>query len=340
MSMLKRILWIVCLIPSLCIGQSVPRADFTIHINKTSEAITLDGKLEEVVWETAEKAQNFWEKSPIVQPNVDVKTEVQLTYDNEFIYIGITCFDSTNHIVQSLKRDVDYFDSDAIGVLIDPVDQQTNGFMFGVNTLGVQMEALITTGTGNVMNTGWDNKWTAEAHQLEDRWTVEMAIPFKTLRYEPNKTVWGINFIRNDIKNNRYHTWREVPQQFRGIDLGYTGQLIWDKPPPLAKGNIAIIPYVSASYINDPEETSPQKGRVDGGVDAKIAVSSSLNLDLTVNPDFSTIDVDQAVTNLTRFSISLPERRTFFLENSDIFSNFGVRSIPVSYTHLTLPTKA
>ena len=124
----------ICLIPSLCIGQSVPRADFTIHINKTSEAITLDGKLEEVVWETAEKAQNFWEKSPIVQPNVDVKTEVQLTYDNEFIYIGITCFDSTNHIVQSLKRDVDYFDSDAIGVLIDPVDQQTNGFMFGVNT--------------------------------------------------------------------------------------------------------------------------------------------------------------------------------------------------------------
>jgi len=159
---------------------------------------------------------------------------------------------------------------------------------------------------------------------IDDRWTVEMAIPFKTLRYETGRSIWGINFLRNDKKNNRQDAWAQVPRQFWFIDLGYTGQLQWDASPKKANGNISLIPYVNTNLFKDFEENTPTDYNLDVGVDAKIALTSSLNLDLTVNPDFSQVEVDQQVTNLTRFSIFLPERRTFFLENSDIFSNFGI----------------
>jgi len=151
-----------------------------------------------------------------------------------------------------------------------------------------------------------------------------MAIPFKTLRYETDRTTWGINFFRNDKKNNRQDVWAEIPRQFWFIDLGYTGRLEWDVAPKKVNGNISVIPYVNTNTFKDFSAETKAANGFDVGLDAKIALSSSLNLDLTVNPDFSQVEVDQQVTNLTRFSIFLPERRTFFIENSDIFANFGI----------------
>src|SRR5436190_1748408 len=121
---------------------------------------------------------------------------------------------------------------------------KTNGFFFVVNAYNVQSDDILTanSGTDNGMNFSWDNKWLSATRIYPDRWTAEIAIPFKTLRYTPGKTVWGINFLRIDIQSNEYSTWSKVPRNFRSYDLGYTGLLSWDAPPPRAGSNIAIIP--------------------------------------------------------------------------------------------------
>ena len=300
--------------------------DYQLNIQRTTEKILIDGDLSESVWQTADVADKFWKKWPTDKERARMQTEVRVTYDEQFIYIGATCFDSTNHVIQTLKRDVRYWSSDGLAVVLDPVNKKTYGFIFGISPMGVQMEGLL--GGFDDIRTEWDNKWFGEVKRYEDRWTIEMAIPFKTLRYEEGNTSWGINFIRNDLKNNEYHTWTAVPRQFDGVDLGYTGALNWDQAPAKTKGNVAIIPFVTGSSVSDFEEGD---GKMDfdgsAGLDAKVAVSSSLNLDITLNPDFSQIEVDRQVTNLTRFDIFFPERRTFFLENSDLFSSFGIPPI-------------
>ena len=207
-------------------------------------------------------------------------------------------------------------------VLFDPVEQQANGVLFGVNTEGVQSEGLLA---GDDPDWAWDNKWFSAVRKSADRWTVEMAIPFKSLRYDPKKTTWSVNFIRNAVENgSQYYTWTKVPQQFDGISLAFMGTLVWDAPPPLEKSNVALTPYIGGGVSKDFIDKTPIEGVTSAGLDAKVALTSSLNLDATVNPDFSQIEVDQQVTNLSRFNVIFPERRTFFLENSDILTQFGI----------------
>ncbi|MEM6349112.1 MAG: DUF5916 domain-containing protein, partial [Bacteroidota bacterium] len=210
-------------------------------------------------------------------------------------------------------------------VVIDPVGRKTNGFFFGVNALGAQSEGLIgATMSDGDFNFDWDNRWYSAVKNYDDHWVVEIAIPFKTLRYEAGTKRWGLNFIRNDIKRNRYSTWSYVPLNFMGVDMGYLGDLFWDKAPPVAKGNVSIIPYVTGGLSKDYEEGTDISTTYNAGFDAKVALSPALNLDLTVNPDFSQVDVDEQLTNLDRFNLFFPEKRNFFLENSDLFTSFGI----------------
>lgn len=312
-------------------GNEDRQQEYQLQINRTSEKIKLDGQLNEAVWQNANEATDFWYSFPIDDKHAELSTKIKVTYDDNFIYIAATMHDPNGAIIQTLKRDVNFWSGDNIVVVLDPVNQKSNGFMFGVNPYGVQMEGLLTGNTGargsrpgsGAMNERWDNKWYSKAKISADSWTAEMAIPFKSLRYDETKTTWGINFIRTEASDNSFHVWSHVPVQFRSVDLNYTGALVWDKAPKKAKGNVAIIPYVSGSSFKDFEEGTPKDNNLNAGLDAKVAITSSLNLDVTVNPDFSQVEVDEQVTNLTRFNIRLPEKRLFFLENTDIFADFG-----------------
>ncbi len=307
---------------SLSAQNSTNKTDFQIHIKKTTAVMKVDGDLSESAWTDAEKVRKFQVHYPQNGDSTKLATEAQLTYDDHFIYVAFTGFDDGKYVIQSLKRDVDFWSSDAMEVMFDPVEQQVNGVLFGVNTEGVQSEGLLA---GEDPDWAWDNKWFSAVRKSADRWTVEMAIPFKSLRYDPKKTTWSINFARNAIENGgQYYTWTKVPQQFDGISLAFMGTLVWDAPPPLEKSNVALIPYVGGGVSKNFLDKEPIEGVKSAGLDAKVALTSSLNFDATVNPDFSQIEVDQQVTNLTRFNIIFPERRTFFLENSDILTQFGI----------------
>ncbi len=307
--------------------------NYTYNIFKTSEKIVVDGKLNEPVWSETAKVGEFWYSFPVDDRMVEkeFQTEVKLTYDERFIYVGAICHGPGPLVIPSLKRDNNQFwGGDVFSVVFDAVNERTNGVGFGVNPAGVQHDTQFgaNTGTrggnsGSGFNTAWDNKWTANSVQYPDFWVTEIAIPFKSIRYG-DKTVWGMNFVRGVSKTNSWHTWAPVPVQLTGVDLGFTGALIWDEKPPKAKGNISVIPYALGSGFKDYEEKEALDYNPEIGMDAKIALNSNLTLDLTLNPDFSQVDVDEQVTNLTTVNIRFPERRLFFIENTDIFSEFAI----------------
>ncbi len=288
----------------------------------------MDGKDDDEAWKTAQEIEAFQNHWPLDTGQADAITKVKLTYDDNFIYVLGIIQDDGTRIVQSLRRDNEdaHWNSDNFTFVVDPINNKQNGFLFGVNAAGAQIEGQINV-NGRQTNTdpNWDNKWYSQVRQYLDHWIVEMAIPFKTLRYNTNTSEWGMNFIRGDLKNNVYSTWTQFPLNYGGTDLNFMGTLKWDQNPKKANGKVVLIPYLAGGTNRDFEDEGQDTYNqdFDAGIDAKVAITGSLNLDLTINPDFSNVDVDQQVTNLTRFSIFFPERRNFFLENGDIFSNFG-----------------
>ena len=306
---------------------------FQAMVNKAIDPIKIDGVLDESTWIKAKSAGDFFMKWPndICRPKR--QTEVKVSYDDQFLYFAIKALDTNFHVVQTLKRDQGFFDTDAVTIAIDPVNQRTNGFLFSITPYNVQSEDLVVVGASmEPLPFSWDNKWYSAATRHETYWIAEIAIPFSTLRYKEGKKSWGLNILRTDAKNNEYSTWTDMPINFPFFDFGYSGALVWDNPPPLPGTNVSVIPYLISSLQQDNEQSDGATNKLNAGFDAKVALGPALNLDLTYNPDFSQIEVDRQVTNLTRFDIFFPERRTFFLENDDLFSSFGIPPIKPFYS--------
>lgn len=296
-------------------------------LKKANSAIKIDGVIDEKAWQDAALAADFFMVLPMDTSRTKVKTEVKMTYDDENLYIMADCFEGMegDYLVESLKRDFNFGKNDNFIVFIDPFNDQTNGFAFGVNAVGAQWDGMMYE--GSKVDLSWDNRWFSTVKNYQGHWVFEAAIPFKTIRYKKGVTEWGINFSRNDLKTTEKSAWAPVPRQFPTASLAYTGSLVWDNPPPMPRTNVSVIPYALGGVTKDFTAGTDPSVRKDIGADMKVAVSSSLNLDVTVNPDFSQVEVDQQVTNLDRFELFFPERRQFFLENGDLFSNLGYSSL-------------
>ena len=314
-------------------GRLVPGAgNEGLLIRKTAGAIRTDGALDEQAWQNAQVAVDFSKQFPVDTGLADTRTEVRMTFDERNLYIAVVCWQArADYTVQSLKRDFPNGTSDGVNILIDPSKDGLNGFLFSLNPLNVQREALVDNGT--TLSFEWDNRWTSAVQNHDDRWVAEMAIPFKTLRYNvaADDNSWHVNFVRIRLKNWEVSTWRPVPRQYAANNLAFCSRLIWDEPPPASAASISLIPYTTARYGMDylrhpvSQEVLDKPGRTkfNAGGDAKIGITPSLNLDLTFNPDFSQVEVDRQVANLSRFELFFPERRQFFLENRDLFAMFG-----------------
>lgn len=294
----------------------------TYQVNQTSSEIVLDGRLDEDAWQQAAKGGDFTQNFPADNRPAESGTDFRITYDEQFIYVALVCYQQSNGkpIAQSLRRDFQWMQNDNVSLYFDPFNDKSNGFTFQVTPYNVQREGLVTLG-GEVSD-DWDNKWFSATTIENDKWTAEMAIPFKSIRYNSVPS-WGLQILRNNRQENERSSWISVPQQYRPSDLLYTGRMLWDSPPPEAGTNISFIPYVTGSTSKDFEEGTPVDTDGNAGFDAKIGLTNSLNLDITVNPDFSQVEVDRQVTNLNRFEIFFPERRQFFLENQDLFAQNG-----------------
>lgn len=298
-----------------------------LAIKRAQGKIVLDGQLDEQDWQEASVADDWYQNFPVDTVRAVFQTEARLTFDDDFLYVSFVCYDDdTPDIIGSLRRDFEYDLNDNVGFSLGPYNDKLNGFFFVITPAGVQMEGTVNGGGtgGDSFSIFWDNKWYSEVARYEDRWVAELAIPFKSFRYRSDVREWNIGMDRWDLKRNVKSSWIQTPIQYVTASFPYSGQLIWEDPIPKAKTNISFIPYIAGQTSSDREiEPIKRSSKLQAGFDAKVSITPSLNLDLTVNPDFSQVEVDRQVINLTRFEFQFPERRQFFLENSDLFALAG-----------------
>ena len=326
--MKQRLVLLFCLL-CLTLGVQAQKINekFQMHIQKTTGKVVIDGVLNEQAWFDEAAVSDFMMCNPFESLCAQVRTDVKMSYDDKFIYISAECFlkEPGAFVVESMKRDFAFGVNDNFLVFIDTFEDKTTGFAFGANAAGAQWDGQMSEGAK--VNLNWDNKWESATTYKKDSWIFEAAIPFKSIRYKDNITRWGINFSRYDLKAKEKSAWAPVPRQFPTASLAYAGVLVWETAPPAPKKNISFIPYVLSGLSANYESAAPSDFRNQIGGDIKVAINSGLNLDMTLNPDFSQVDVDRQQTNLDRFELFYPEKRQFFIENSDLFDGFGTESI-------------
>ncbi|MEL6923467.1 MAG: DUF5916 domain-containing protein, partial [Bacteroidota bacterium] len=299
-----------------------------LSVGTIDGAIHLDGQLDEAAWQTVAPATSFQMNQPFDSLPAQLDTEVRMLQDDQMLYIGAICrtFPKKDFVIQSLKRDFNLWQNESLAIFLDVFSDANSGLVFAVNPWGVQMDAIIPRGGTRTLSLSWDALWHAEVHRdrASGYWSVEIAIPFKTLRFKKGNRDWRANFARVDMQSNQYSSWRPVPRGFNIFTLAYMGSVHLAKAPTKTSANVSLIPYGAMKLFHEHrngQDLTNLKPAV--GVDAKVGITSSLNLDLTVNPDFSQVEVDDQVIDLSRFEISFPEKRIFFLENSDLFASLG-----------------
>jgi hypothetical protein len=304
------LVWGFC-VPSLLAQRPVATA---IH---SSEAVAIDGRLDEDAWQAAPAMTNFVQAEPFEGQHASEETEVRLLYDDSAIYLGVTLWDADpSQIVNSdTSRDASLNDQDSFQVVFDTFRDRQNGFVFGTNSGGIQYDAQVRD-QGSPSST-WDGSWEVVTQNIEGGWVAEFRIPLRTLRYGPPPQVWGVNFMRNIQRRRERTYWAPMPRQFNLSRLSSAGELRGLQLQ--APRNFKLLPYVVSSANREFTAGSKTDLDANAGIDAKLSVTGSLNLDLTYNTDFAQVEVDTQQINLTRYNIRFPERRPFFLENSQLF---------------------
>lgn len=301
--------------------------NYVYVVKKMQSEIKIDGVVDDPDWQVAQKATDFHLVLPIDTGFAKQPSEMMMTYDDKALYVAQVFYDTIpgKRIVESFRPDFVFGNNDNLLIFFDTFLDQTNGFSFGVSASGAKWDGLMSNGSN--ISLMWDIKWESKTKNYPDRWVTEMRIPFKSVRYPNECRMWNVNFSRLDLKSNEKSAWAPVPRQFPTSSLAYAGVMKFEEPLPKPRTQLSLIPYLYGSYANDFEAGTGAEYRKDFGFDAKVGLSSSLNLDLTYNPDFSQVEVDRQITNIDRFELLFPEKRQFFLENSDLFSNYGYESV-------------
>ena len=293
-------------------------------------AVNLDGLLDEVFWREAEEASGFTQREPEQGEPATEETLVQVIYTEDTLYIGVRALDSDPSRIMATEMQRDGSQSfsggrldtdDSIVVLLDTFHDGRNAFHFETNSWGARADALITD-EGRNRNFEWDGVWNAAARRTEEGWSAEMAIPFNTLRFNPDLDTWGFQVRRLIRHKNEEVFWAPIMRDadlFRVSRYGQLTGLSGGRPTR----NLRVKPFVTGSGSEGIEsEVGDLAGEADVGLDVRWGVTDSLTLDVTVNTDFAQVEVDEQQVNLTRFSLFFPEKREFFLENAGIFE-FG-----------------
>ncbi|BAO75800.1 DUF5916 domain-containing protein [Winogradskyella sp. PG-2] len=295
--------------------------------------IETDGKLNESVWQQLPEYTGFYNYAPNDEGLAEQQTEVKLFHDGENLYVSLVYHDTENKSqVGSLKRDVPIGLSDGFAMVLDTQNQEQNAYYFSVNAYGTLIDGIVEKiNSGYDFTTSWNAVWNAKTNVSGNDKLYEVAIQLKFLNFNKENVVFGIQIYVRDIKKNSWTILKNVKRNYRLFDLRFTEKFLVEDLPSISSSKFAFTPSVTTNYLNnvieDTDETTFKPS-----LDIQYNLTSSLKLDATINPDFSQIDVDQQVTNLTRFSVFFPERRNFFLENADLFSNLGVDGINPFYS--------
>jgi hypothetical protein len=288
-----------------------------VRIQRTNEAPVIDGRLDDEVWLRAPIIDNFHQVNPVEFAEPSERTQVYLLYDRDTLYIGARMFDAQPELINALilRQGQPIGSDDRFFVHLDSFNNRRSGYLFGVNPNGVRYDGVFENITQRSFD--WDGIWLAAASIDEEGWSAEIAIPFKTLSFDPTNTTWRMNFARNIERRNESMAWES---RNRNTDLSTMGEVRGISQIDQGMG-LDIVPSVS---VRDRKNfvTAQTGSDAEPSLDVFYKITTSLNAALTINTDFSATEVDNRQVNLTRFSLFFPERRDFFLQDVDIFQ-FG-----------------
>ena len=294
--------------------------------------LTLDGLLNEEVYETVEAAGGFIQQAPREGESATEQTEMWVFFDDTNLYISVRCFDShpEREIATELRRDNSgLIQNESISLVLDTFYDRRNGFTFQTGPLGTVREQAIVDGQ---LNESWNTVWDVRSARSDRGWTTEMVIPFKSLRYAGSgPQVWGIN-VRRIVKwKNEYSFLTGVPAAYGsgGVNRLNVAATLVGVETPLQSKNLELKPYATSSLITDKSVAVPVSNDLASnvGLDFKYGLTRGLVVDATVNTDFAQVEEDLQQVNLTRFSLFFPEKREFFLEGQGIFAFGGAQLV-------------
>src|SRR5262245_11441209 len=305
----------------------------TVRAVRVSEAMKIDGSLDERVYAETRAIGDFVQQEPDEGKPATERTEAWILFDNENVYVSARCWDThpERMVANEMRRDTSQLrQNDTFAVLFDTYHDRRNGYLFYANPIGGLADSQITD--ENPPNVDWNTIWSVKTGRFENGWTIEIAVPFKSLRYAPGRQqVWGVNLRRVVRWKNEWSHLTQIPRAlttFRGIlKISSAATLVGlEAPPP--RRNVELKPYAISGVSTDLTTTPQVEGDLTGrlGGDLKVGVTPNLTADVTLNTDFAQVEVDEQQVNLTRFSLFFPEKRDFFLEGLGTFAFAGRQS--------------
>ena len=303
----------------IAVAQEAAMQDKRFRINRIAEAPAIDGKIGEAEWAGAARVSDMHEVEPVEFRTPSERTVWYFAFDDDALYVAGYAYDSEPGEISAsvLRQGGNLFPDDRMAVIIDPFNNKRSGYSFTLNPNGVREEAIYATATRP--SDEWDGIWRGAATKVEDGWTMEMAIPFNTVTFDPEGDTWGINFRRRIARKAEWIAWEsqngQVNPTVSGEAYGFEG---------MSQGlGLDVIPSASTSYEND-RELSTTNSEFNPSLDISYKLTPSINGLITLNTDFAATEVDGRQLDLQRFSLFFPEKRAFFLTDFDIFQFGGV----------------
>ena len=308
-----------------------PEKAVPLHVARFDKAPVIDGKLDDEVWKHAAVFKDFIQTSPgdNVAPSRD--TIAMIGYDSKFLYLAFHCFDEPNNVKATVAKRDEVFSEDNVRVFLDTFNDKRRAYVLGWNPLGIQEDGILTEGSG--IDTSIDIVMESKGVLTNDGWTLEVAIPFKSLRYEAGKgRIWGFNVVRNFFRfNDEMDSWmpqsREIASQLsqegqitglEGISTERTLELIPSATVSETGKRVPALPPGATGL--DPGRLFNEPLKFDPGLTMKFGITPTVTLDLALNPDFAQVEADETVVTANqRFPIFFEEKRPFFLEGIEIF---------------------
>jgi Domain of unknown function (DUF5916) len=317
--------------PSSALVNRVAPDDVTVRAVRLAAPLTLDGKLEEPVYATVAPLTDFIQQEPREGELATERTEAWILFDETSLYVAARCWDSQpeREVANELRRDNgNILGNENVTFVIDTLHDRRNGYLFQTNPLGALRDMTVTD---DQQNPAWNGIWYVKAARFEHGWTVEVAIPFKSLRYRSGGSqTWGINLRRLVKWKNEFSYLSLVPAALGtgGVSRMASAATLVGLETPAASKNIELKPYAVTSATTNRAADLPYDNRLsaNAGLDVKYGLTRSLIVDATYRTDFAQVEEDLQQVNLTRFSLFFPEKRDFFIEGQGIFDFGGVQA--------------
>lgn len=331
---------LVGVLPGTGTAQEQDRSDLptpdqlNVHVIPGGETITVDGVLDEEVWQKAVPATRFWQYAPLDRVPATEHTEIRVVQDDRALYFGIICHDSNPKgiIALDMRRDAPLSNDDYVGIYLDTYHDHRNFYYFSTNSLGTRRDGIVTDARS--YNTAWNGIWQAKTQVTEDGWTAEYRIPFSTLRFGGAQPMtWGLQLSRAIRRKQESDYWAPIPRWLGGRASWRAerfGQLVGIRTNQgYAKWEAE--PYLLGGGEKEYRPASPD-GRFNVGGDLHYDFTPNLRGTVSIRTDFAQVEADQEVINFTRFPLFFPERRDFFLEDAGLFEVGFEREMMMFYS--------